>query len=81
MKVVRTVLRGRGDSNVALLPDKAARGTDGRIFPWGNNWADDRCNIGGRTTTPVGQFSPAGDSAYGCEDMIGNVWEVRHEVA
>jgi len=57
--------------------EKAARGTDGREYPWGE-WAEDRCNskeagIGG--TTPVGQYSPQGDSPYGCVDMAGNVWE------
>jgi len=57
--------------------EKAARGTDGREYPWGD-WAEGRCNskeagIGG--TTPVGQYSPQGDSPYGCQDCAGNVWE------
>jgi formylglycine-generating enzyme required for sulfatase activity len=58
--------------------EKAARGTDGRIYPWGNEWVDGACNtseagVGG--TTPVGRYSPLGDSPYGCADMAGNVWE------
>ncbi len=58
--------------------EKAARGTDGWIYPWGNNWDAQKCNtsdggVGG--TTPVGQYSPQGDSPYGCADMAGNVWE------
>jgi formylglycine-generating enzyme required for sulfatase activity len=58
--------------------EKAARGTDGRIYPWGNEWHEGYCNtdeadIGG--TTPVGHYSPQGDSPYGCVDMAGNVWE------
>jgi formylglycine-generating enzyme required for sulfatase activity len=58
--------------------DKAARGADGRRYPWGNDWNPELCNnaeTGPKTTTPVGQFSPDGDSPYGCADMIGNVWE------
>lgn len=58
--------------------EKAARGTDGRVYPWGNNFDSKKCNIlesGFGDTTPVGQFSPEGDSPYGCSDMIGNVWE------
>jgi len=57
--------------------EKAARGTDGRRFPWGA-WAPGRCNskaAGVGTTTPVGAYSPAGDSPYGCQDMAGNVQE------
>lgn len=57
--------------------EKAARGTDGRKFPWGDEWDPARCNtrlsgIGG--TTPVGQFA-TGISPYGCYDMAGNVWK------
>jgi formylglycine-generating enzyme required for sulfatase activity len=58
--------------------EKAARGTDGRQYPWGNEWRANHCNIsksGIRATTPAGQFSPQGDSVYGCVDMAGNVWE------
>jgi formylglycine-generating enzyme required for sulfatase activity len=56
----------------------AARGTDGRDFPWGNEPPDERrCNFDGNVgdITPVGQYSPQGDSPYGCADMAGNVWE------
>jgi formylglycine-generating enzyme required for sulfatase activity len=57
--------------------EKAARGTDGRIWPWGNTWDAARCNCESQIgdTTPVGQYSPQGDSPYGCVDMAGNVWE------
>ncbi|MEK7325565.1 MAG: SUMF1/EgtB/PvdO family nonheme iron enzyme [Chloroflexota bacterium] len=58
--------------------EKAARGTDGRIYPWGDAKPDETyCNfypdIG--DTTPVGQYSPKGDSPFGLQDMAGNVWE------
>ena len=58
--------------------EKAARGTDGRMYPWGNYWEEGRCNTseaGIGNTTPVGHYSPGGDSPYGCADMAGNVWE------
>jgi len=57
--------------------EKAARGTDGREYPWGA-WLEGRANTieaGIKGTSPVGQFSPLGDSPYGCVDMAGNVWE------
>jgi formylglycine-generating enzyme required for sulfatase activity len=58
--------------------EKAARGTDGRIYPWGNEWDETKLNSaegGPGDTTPVGQYSPGGDSPYGTADMAGNVWE------
>jgi formylglycine-generating enzyme required for sulfatase activity len=58
--------------------EKAARGADGRIWPWGNEWDEKRCNTregGPGDSTPVGQYSPGGDSPYGCVDMAGNVFE------
>ncbi|HEX6383727.1 MAG TPA: SUMF1/EgtB/PvdO family nonheme iron enzyme [Anaerolineae bacterium] len=58
--------------------EKAARGTDGRAYPWGNRWRKDHCNTreaGINGTTVVGRFSPRGDSPYGCVNMAGNVWE------
>lgn len=57
--------------------EKAARGTDKRIYPWGNQFDDSRANVklaGLRGTAAVGSF-PAGASPYGVEDMAGNVWE------
>ena len=57
--------------------EKAARGTDGRIYPWGGQWDKARCNSweGGKyDTTPVGAYSQ-GASPYGLLDMAGNVWE------
>ncbi|MBU0703361.1 MAG: SUMF1/EgtB/PvdO family nonheme iron enzyme, partial [Chloroflexi bacterium] len=58
--------------------EKAARGTDGRLWPWGDEFDTARCNTGesgSGGTTPVGQYSPVGDSPCGCADMAGNVWE------
>jgi len=70
--------------------EKAARGTDGRIYPWGNvfdgtrvNFCDRNCvadnrdfayDDGFRYVAPTGNF-PAGASPYGALDMSGNVWE------
>jgi formylglycine-generating enzyme required for sulfatase activity len=58
--------------------EKAARGEHGREWPWGNEFDPSKANTregGPGHTTPVGQYSPAGDSPYGCADMSGNVWE------
>ncbi len=65
--------------------EKAARGTDGRIYPWGSEWDKLRANTsdgGPGGTTEVGHYSGAGSrdpkgdaSPYGCHDMAGNVWE------
>ena len=57
--------------------EKASRGTDGRIFPWGNGWDPTRLNSwekGPHRTMPVGSY-PRGVSPYGAYDMVGNVWE------
>ena len=67
--------------------EKAARGTDGREFPWGNQPPDEHlCNFNykpGLVTpelTPVGRYSPKGNSPYGCADMAGTVWEWTHSL-
>jgi formylglycine-generating enzyme required for sulfatase activity len=56
--------------------EKAARGTDGRYFPWGNRWRPALANAENRVggTTEVGSY-PQGASPYGCLDMAGNVFE------
>jgi len=57
--------------------EKAARGTDGLIYPWGNQWSLDKSNNPYKHSTgtmPIGSF-PEGKSPYGLNDMSGNVWE------
>lgn len=57
--------------------EKASRGPDGRVYPWGNAFNHFNCNcreLGLRGTTDVTQFH-SGVSQYGCYDMAGNVWE------
>ena len=58
--------------------EKAARGTDGREFPWGKDWDQAKCrnpkNKGNGKTAGVWEYA-SGISAFGCYQMSGNVWE------
>lgn len=67
----------------------AAQGTDGRAFPWGNTYPDDFSRDAavpkpdaGRTMQPASDVTahPAGASAFGVLDMVGNVWQWTDEV-
>lgn len=58
--------------------EKAARGPELRVFAWGDKWEKGLSNTSEEKlegTTPVGQFSPRGDSLYGVADLGGNVQE------
>jgi formylglycine-generating enzyme required for sulfatase activity len=54
--------------------EKAARGTDRRRFPWGDEPRRDRANFGSQRTVPAGQLV-CPECAHGLSDMAGNVWE------
>jgi formylglycine-generating enzyme required for sulfatase activity len=56
--------------------EKAARGTDGNTWPWGNTWEPEHCSFAANaaSTQPVG-MRPGNVSPFGVCDMIGNVWE------
>jgi formylglycine-generating enzyme required for sulfatase activity len=54
--------------------ERAARGGDGRRYPWGDTFDSSRANLGSGHPSPVGSF-PAGASPYGVLDMAGNVFE------
>ena len=72
--------------------EASARGADGRIYPWGNNWRAGLANIGSKPDDitseqypkglkEVGQYAQ-GASPAGAVDMIGNAWEwVADEIA
>ncbi|MCB0183863.1 MAG: SUMF1/EgtB/PvdO family nonheme iron enzyme, partial [Caldilineaceae bacterium] len=59
--------------------EKACRGTTGLIYPWrSRDISSDKLNYSDSNmgdTTPVGSYSPDGDSPYGAADMAGNAWE------
>lgn len=62
--------------------EKAARGTDGRLWPWGSEYREGCGNIDrglAAGTQPVGSF-PEGASPYGCLDMAGNVFERTRDI-
>jgi formylglycine-generating enzyme required for sulfatase activity len=54
--------------------EKAARGVDGRRYPWGADARRDRANFDGSGPAPVGQF-PCPECPHGLRDMSGNLWE------
>jgi formylglycine-generating enzyme required for sulfatase activity len=64
--------------------EAAARGTDERVYPWGNEWRPGLANIGSKIEEPADQYPsglkevgryPQGASPAGAVDMIGNAWE------
>ena len=55
--------------------EKAARGSDGRIYPWGNDLRPDRANYENSGTRSVGSFA-CPECVFDVSDMSGNVWEL-----
>jgi serine/threonine-protein kinase len=60
--------------------EKAARGVDGRAYPWGNQADPSRANVGGKEPRPVTGF-PDGASPCGALQMVGNVWEFVEQLS
>jgi formylglycine-generating enzyme required for sulfatase activity len=57
----------------------AAQGTDGRLWPWGEEFHGTKCNNSFERPTPVDAF-PKGRSPFKVEDMVGNVWQLTNDV-
>ena len=57
----------------------AAQGTDGRKWPWGNDFDSTICNNASGQPSPVNQF-PDGESPFGVKDLVGNVWQLTQDV-
>ncbi len=57
----------------------AAQGTDGREWPWGNEFSGTKCNNAFERSTPVDAFEK-GKSPFKVEDMVGNVWQYTSDV-
>jgi len=74
---------GGNPESVITLPseaewEKAIRGTQGSIYPWGDTWRPDAANVSETdlgTTSPVGIFPQGRSKAFGLLDGTGNVWE------
>ena len=54
--------------------EKAARGADGQLYPWGDTWTVGAANVDSTDTTPVNAY-PASAGPTGCQDLLGNVEE------
>ncbi len=61
----------------------AAQGTDGRLYPWGNEWDDSAVPVADKSRTMRGPDAvdghPKGVSPFGVMDMVGNVWQWTEE--
>lgn len=72
--------RGKRDSMKYRLPTEeeweyaARNGSQDTLYPWGNQWLDDRANVDANSLRPVGTY-PQGASRWGVLDLIGNAWE------
>lgn len=73
------IWRSKRDGVAYRLPREdewefVARGAGNFLYPWGNEWTEDRVNLDGEGPRPVGSY-PQGASVADVLDMIGNVWE------
>ncbi|MEN3746708.1 SUMF1/EgtB/PvdO family nonheme iron enzyme [Sphingomonas sp. HF-S3] len=61
----------------------AAQGSDGRVYPWGNDWRVDAVPVPDKSRNPRAPdargLHPSGASPFGVEDMVGTVWQWTDE--